>query len=81
MSWAACKKLNFTDREVEVAELVARGYTNSRIARELTVTSPTIKRHVQNVTGKLSLHRDAGMVRRVLVVERLRQMGLGRKNP
>ena len=79
MSWAACKKLKMTDREVEIAELTARGYTNSRIARQLTITPQTVKVHLRNVTGKLNLPRDAGLVRRVIVVERLRQLGLGRK--
>ena len=79
MAWVTCKKLKFTDGEVRVAELAARGYTNVRIARELSVTSGTVKSHLRNISGKLDIHRDAGMIRRLVVVERLRQMGLGRK--
>jgi len=79
MCWTECKKLRFTDREVYIAELTARGWNNQRIARELSVTAPTVKRHIQNVTHKLGVPRSEGMVRRVIIVERLRQMGLGRK--
>lgn len=79
MSWSACKKLRFTDREVEIAELTARGYANSSIARQLTITPQTVKAHIKSVTHKMGIQRTDGMVRRVIIVERLRQMGLGRK--
>ena len=79
MVWASCKKLRFTDREVEIAELTARGYANSNIARQLTITPQTVKSHINSVTHKIGIQRTDGMVRRVLIVERLRQMGLGVK--
>lgn len=79
MSWSQCKKLRFTDREVEIAELTARGYANSSIARQLTITPQTVKSHINSVTHKMGIQRTEGMVRRVIIVERLRQMGLGRK--
>lgn len=80
MSWSQCKKLRFTDREVEIAELTARGYANSSIARQLTITPQTVKSHIKSVGGKLGIQRTDGMVRRVIIVDRLRQMGLGRKS-
>ena len=79
MVWASCKNLRFTDREVEIAELTARGYANSNIARQLTITPQTVKSHINSVTHKIGIARTDGMVRRVLIVERLRQMGLGVK--
>ena len=79
MVWASCKKLRLTDREVEIAELTARGYANSNIARQLTITPQTVKSHIKSVTHKIGIARTDGMVRRVLIVERLRQMGLGSK--
>ena len=79
MSWSSCKKLHFTDREVAVAELAARGYTNGRIAKELVIAPKTAKRHLQNLTAKLNVTPEPGIVRRLVVVEHLRQMGLGRK--
>jgi len=42
-----------TDREGEVLRAVARGLTNSEIARELGVGVETVKTHVGNVLAKL----------------------------
>jgi DNA-binding NarL/FixJ family response regulator len=40
-------------REVEVLRLMARGHTNQQIARELLVSTSTVKNHVQRVLAKL----------------------------
>jgi len=42
-----------TDREGEVLRAVARGLTNSEIARELVVGVETVKTHVGNILAKL----------------------------
>ena len=44
-----------TAREREVADLVARGLTNRRIAEELVISKQTADRHVSNILGKLGL--------------------------
>ena len=44
-----------TRREREVLELVARGYANKRIARELGVAEKTVKAHVGHVLAKLGV--------------------------
>ena len=44
-----------TDRELEILQLVARGYTNGRIARELWVTEQTVKFHLSNTYRKLGV--------------------------
>jgi len=44
-----------TDRELEIIQLVAQGYTNGRIARELWVTEQTVKFHLSNTYRKLGV--------------------------
>lgn len=46
---------DLTDREVEVLTLIARGYTNQKIADELTISIGTVKGHVSNILSKLHL--------------------------
>jgi two-component system, NarL family, nitrate/nitrite response regulator NarL len=49
-------------RECEVLERVARGALNRQIASELTISEFTVKRHMQNILGKLGYRsrREAG---------------------
>jgi DNA-binding NarL/FixJ family response regulator len=44
-----------SDREVEVVNLVARGDTNKEIADTLVIAENTVKVHLRNIYGKLSL--------------------------
>jgi DNA-binding NarL/FixJ family response regulator len=42
-------------REREVTKLIGRGYSNRRIATELTVSEATVATHVQHILAKLGL--------------------------
>ena len=48
-----------TDRELEVAELVAAGLTNQAIARRLSVAPRTAETHVENIRRKLQVRSRA----------------------
>lgn len=46
---------NITNREMEILEEVAQGYTNQEIARRLTISENTVKTHVNNIYRKFSV--------------------------
>jgi DNA-binding CsgD family transcriptional regulator len=48
-----------TPREVEVLRLVARGCTNRQIADTLVLSEHTVRRHLQNVFGRLGVSSRA----------------------
>lgn len=44
-----------TDRELEVLKLIAKGYSNEKIAEQLVISMGTVKGHVSNILSKLHL--------------------------
>jgi len=44
-----------SDRELEVLKLIANGKDNSEIARDLFISSKTVKNHISNILLKLSI--------------------------
>jgi len=53
---ATATDIRMTQREREVVELIAKGSSNKAIAKELRVSTHTVKSHVRNILEKLSLH-------------------------
>jgi DNA-binding CsgD family transcriptional regulator len=54
-----------TEREAEVAVLVAQGYQNAEIARRLGTAVSTVKRHVYNVFNKVGVDNRTHLVHRL----------------
>jgi DNA-binding NarL/FixJ family response regulator len=52
-----------SEREREVLQLVARGYTYRQAGAELFIAEKTIENHVRNILGKLHLSRRAELIR------------------
>ncbi|MEL7433863.1 MAG: response regulator transcription factor, partial [Chloroflexota bacterium] len=44
-----------SEREMEVLELVAKGFTNQAIADALFIAVSTVKKHINNILGKLGV--------------------------
>ncbi len=65
-----------TPRRLEVLELMAQGYSNARIARELVVTEKAVARSIALIFQTLGLPPDPDDHRRVLAV--MRYLGSGR---
>ena len=45
-----------SNREIEILHLVAKGLSNAQIAGRLVIALATVKRHIQNIYGKLGVN-------------------------
>lgn len=50
------RSVRMTNRERQVVELISEGMSNKLIARQLHISSHTVKSHVRNILEKLALH-------------------------
>lgn len=55
-----------SEREREVLQLVARGYSHKEIAERLFISPRTVENHVRNILGKLQLNRKQELIRYAL---------------
>ena len=54
-----------SDREREIANLIASGASNPDIARTLFLSRKTVERHVSNILGKLGVKNRAQLAARM----------------
>ena len=54
-----------SDREREIANLIAGGASNPDIARTLFLSRKTVERHVSNILGKLEVKNRAQLAARI----------------
>jgi len=59
-------KVPLSPRELEIAELVAKGLTNQEIAQRLIISTRTVESHVDHIKSKLGFSRRARIVAWVL---------------
>lgn len=55
-------KVQLSNREQEVLELIARGFSYAEIARLKTVSVHTVQTHIKNLYGKLAVHSKSEAV-------------------
>lgn len=55
-----------TEREDEIARMVAVGLSNKQIARELSISPATVKNHVHAILGKFALPRRSAIGRQLM---------------
>ena len=53
-----------TQRESEILRWVASGATNAEVARQLWVTEHTVRKHLENIYGKLEVHTRTAAIAR-----------------
>ena len=63
-------QLELSKRELEILNLLARGYSNQEIAAKLFVSLSTVKTHIQNLFEKLDVKR------RIQAVEKAKRLNL-----
>lgn len=64
------EKLGLSKREIEVLEMLAKGYSNQQIADKLFVSLNTIKTHIAKIYQKLNAKR------RTQAIERARELAI-----
>jgi DNA-binding NarL/FixJ family response regulator len=52
-----------TNREKEVLQLIAEGYTNNEIANLMNISVKTVETHRAHVMSKLDIHDVAGLIK------------------
>jgi DNA-binding CsgD family transcriptional regulator len=66
------KKLNLSSREYEVLQLLAKGYSNADIAKNLFLSLSTVKTHVSNLFLKMDVKSRTQTIekaRRLKIIE------------
>jgi DNA-binding CsgD family transcriptional regulator len=62
----AKERFQLTEREHNVVERLAKGWTNKEIAAELQITEPTVKAHIRHIMDKTKCTTRTGIVAQVL---------------
>jgi len=66
------EKLNLTNREYEILQLIAKGHSNADIADQLFLSISTVKTHVSNLYVKMDVKRRGQAIekaKRLKIVE------------
>jgi len=57
-----CDPINISERELEVLQLIAEGFTTKQIADKLHLSFHTVMTHRKNMMAKLGLNNTAGLI-------------------
>lgn len=68
---------SLSERELEVLVLVAKGYKNNEIAKQLYISKATVKTHLQHVYAKLGVRNRTSAVTQALALNFIRQDEVG----
>lgn len=50
-----------TEREMQVAGYIAKGWSNKQIGSSLHISESTVKNHIHNIFNKLRVHSRTGI--------------------
>ncbi len=58
----SCAPLTLSNRELEIIQLIAEGYTNDQISEKLFLSKHTVATHRKNIMSKLGVNNTAAIV-------------------
>jgi DNA-binding NarL/FixJ family response regulator len=58
----SCEAVTLSERELEIIQLIAEGYTNQQVADKLFLSAHTVNTHRKNIMAKLGVKNTAGIV-------------------
>ena len=62
---------NLSERELEIVELVMKGYSNKDVANELFISISTVKTHLQNIFKKVGVSNRTSLCRKLRMEPRV----------
>ena len=60
MTTSAEGSVDLTDRETEILRCLARGMATGAIGKKLTISTATVRNHIQHILEKLDVHNKLG---------------------
>jgi DNA-binding NarL/FixJ family response regulator len=69
---AEMKDRKISEREIEVLSLIAKGFDYNQIAKELTVSPGTVRKHTENLYKKLDVHNKIEAVQKGIKIQLIR---------
>ncbi len=61
-----CKLFNLTNREIEIAKLIAKGVQYKTIAKNLFISDKTVTKHIQNIFEKAGVSNKVELINKLL---------------
>src|SRR5690606_26988057 len=56
-------QINFTEREKEIIQLIAKEYSNARIGEQLFISERTVESHRKNIFRKANVKTVVGLIK------------------
>lgn len=78
-------KTSFTEREREIADLLARGLSEKEIAGKLNISPATVNNHTRNIREKFGLSKNSEIILAYIAevkskpfsISKIREYGIG----
>ena len=61
--------VRLSSRELQIARMIAEGYSNKAIAAELSISSWTVNTYLRRIFAKLGVSSRAAMVGKLMAIE------------